>query len=71
MLKNVRDFLDTSVSMIILMDDIEQLSILSEVIVSIGRERCTYVIEHCVINTSKYNAWKQNAFYLLYYANIE
>lgn len=42
MLKNVRDFLDTSVSMIILMDDIEQLSILSEVIVYIGRERCTY-----------------------------
>lgn len=42
MLKNVRDFLDTSVSMIILMDDIDQLSILSEVIVSIGKERCTY-----------------------------
>lgn len=44
MLKNVRDFLDTSVSMLILMDDIEQLSILSEVIVSIGKERCTYEI---------------------------
>lgn len=42
MLNKVKDFLDTSVSMIILMDDIEQLSILSEVIVSIGRERCTY-----------------------------
>lgn len=42
MLNKVRDFLGTEVSMIILMDDIEQLSILSEVIVSIGRERCTY-----------------------------
>lgn len=44
MLNKVKDFLDTSVSMIILMDDIEQLSILSEVIVSIGKERCTYEI---------------------------
>lgn len=42
LIDKVRDCLDTSVSLIILMDDIEQLSVLSEVIVSIGRERCTY-----------------------------
>lgn len=42
MLNKVRDFLGTEVSMIILMDNIEQLSVLSNVIVSIGRDRCTY-----------------------------
>lgn len=44
LIDKVRDCLGTSVSLIILMDDIEQLSILSEVIVSIGKERCTYEI---------------------------
>lgn len=42
MLNKVKDFFDTSVSMVILMDDEKQLLALSEVIVSIGRERCTY-----------------------------
>lgn len=42
LIDKIRDCLGTSVSLIILMDDIEQLSVLSEVIVSIGRERCTY-----------------------------
>lgn len=42
MLNKVKDFFDTSVPMVILMDDEKQLLALSEVIVSIGRERCTY-----------------------------
>lgn len=42
MLNKVKDFFDTSVSMVILMDDEKQLLALSEVIVSIDRERCTY-----------------------------
>lgn len=45
MLSKAKDFFDTSVtivSMVILMDDIEQLTVMSEVIVSIGRNRCTY-----------------------------
>lgn len=42
MLSKVKDFFDTSVSMVILMDNVEQLLALSETIVSIGRERCTY-----------------------------
>lgn len=44
MLNKIKDFFDTSVGMVILMDDEEQLLVLSEVIVSIGRERCTYEI---------------------------
>lgn len=44
LLNKIRDFIDTSVSMVILMDDIEQFMVISEVIVSIGRERCTYEI---------------------------
>lgn len=41
-LKKIRDFNDTKVCMVILVDDIEALSTLTEVIVSIGRERCNY-----------------------------
>lgn len=44
LLTKAKDFFDTSASMVILMDDIEQLSILTEVIVSIGRGRCTYEV---------------------------
>lgn len=42
LLNKIRDFMDTSVSMVILMEDIEQLTVMSEVVVSIGRKRCTY-----------------------------
>lgn len=42
MLNKVKDYFDTSVSMVILMDNEEQLLALSETIVSIGRERCIY-----------------------------
>lgn len=42
MLSKVKDYFDTSVSMVILMDNEEQLLALSETIVSIGRERCAY-----------------------------
>lgn len=42
LLNKVRDFMDTSVGMVILMDNVEQLAVMSEVIVSIGRKRCTY-----------------------------
>lgn len=41
-LQKIRDFNDTKVYMVILVDDIEALSTLADVIVSIGRERCTY-----------------------------
>lgn len=41
-LEKIRDFNDTKVYMVILVDDIEALSTLTEVIVSIGRERCKY-----------------------------
>lgn len=44
LLTKTRDFFDTSVCMVILMDDIEQFSILADVIVSIGRKRCTYEV---------------------------
>lgn len=40
----VRDFSDSKVSMVILMDDIGQFQTLAEVIVSIGRERCIYEV---------------------------
>lgn len=38
MLKKIRDFNDTKVGLVILVDDIVGLGILTEVIVSIGRE---------------------------------
>ena len=41
-LQKIRDFNDTKVCMVILVDDIEALSTLAEVIVSIGRDRCVY-----------------------------
>ena len=41
-LEKIRDFNDTKVCMIILVDDIEALSTLADVIVSIGRDRCVY-----------------------------
>ena len=41
-LEKIRDFNDTKVYMVILVDDIAALSTLADVIVSIGRERCTY-----------------------------
>lgn len=42
LLNKIRDFMDTNVCMVILMDDLEQLSVLANVIVSIGRKRCLY-----------------------------
>ena len=42
LLNKVMDFADTQVCMVILMDDLEQLSVLADVIVSIGRNRCNY-----------------------------
>lgn len=41
-LKKIRDFNDTKVCLVILVDDIVGLGILTEVIAAIGRERCTY-----------------------------
>lgn len=41
-LEKIRDFNDNKVCLVILVDDIVGLDILTEVIVSIGRERCTY-----------------------------
>lgn len=42
LLTKARDFFDNQICMVILMDDLEQLSVLCDVIVSIGRRRCTY-----------------------------
>ena len=41
-LEKIRDFNDTKVNMVILVDDIVGLGILTEVIVVIGRDRCVY-----------------------------
>lgn len=41
-LKKIRDFNDTKVCIVILIDDIVGLRILTEVITSIGRDRCIY-----------------------------
>ena len=41
-LEKIRDFNDNKVCLVILVDDIEALSTLTEVIVSIGRDRCVY-----------------------------
>lgn len=41
-LKKIRDIYDTKVDLVILVDDIVGLGILTEVIVSIGRDRCVY-----------------------------
>lgn len=41
-LEKIRDFNDTKVNMVILVDDIVGLGILTEVIVAIGRDRCVY-----------------------------
>lgn len=50
-LNKIRDFRDTSVAMVILMDDIEQFGVLADVIVSIGRERCSYEVYKNEITT--------------------
>ena len=42
LLNKIRDFMDTNVCMVILMDTEEQLSVLRNAIVSIGRNRCLY-----------------------------
>ena len=44
MLTKIRDFMDTQVCIVVLMDDIEQLCVLGEVIVSIGKERLSYEV---------------------------
>lgn len=41
-LKKIRDVYDTKVQLVILVDDIVAFGVLTEVIVSIGCERCTY-----------------------------
>lgn len=41
-LEKIRDFIDTKVELVILVDDIVGLGILTEVIVAIGRDRCVY-----------------------------
>ncbi len=43
-IEKIRDFTDTKVSMVILMDDIEQLCALAEAIVDADRERFTYEV---------------------------
>lgn len=42
MLNKIKDFMDTQVSMVVLMDNFEELSVLTDVIVSIGKERLSY-----------------------------
>lgn len=38
----IRDFFDTSVAMVILMDNIEQYCIMKEVLGAVGLDRCCY-----------------------------
>ena len=38
----IRDYFDTSVAMVILMDNIEQYCIMTEVLGAVGLERCRY-----------------------------
>lgn len=38
----IRDFTDTSVAMVILLDNIEQLGVMAEVLPSIELDRCSY-----------------------------
>ena len=40
----ILDFSDNEVSMVILMDNIDQLEILTDVLVQIGRDRCVYEV---------------------------
>lgn len=38
----IRDYFDTSVAMVILMDNIEQYGIMNEVLGAVGLDRCSY-----------------------------
>lgn len=40
----IRDFTDTSVAMVILLDNIEQLCVMAEVLPSIELDRCSYEV---------------------------
>lgn len=44
MLTKIRDFTDTDVSMVILVDNVEDLDMLADVIVDIGKERLKYEV---------------------------
>ena len=44
LLDKIRDFSDTKVAMVILMDDLGQFGILADVLVSIGTDRCSYEV---------------------------
>lgn len=44
MINKLRDFLDTDVSMVILMNNIEELTVLTKVITSIGLKRIKYEV---------------------------
>lgn len=39
-----KDFTDTKVAMVILMDNFDQLGVLADVLVSIGTDRCSYEV---------------------------
>ena len=47
----MRDFNDTVVSMVILMDDIDQFGALADALVSIGSNRCSYEVYKNEITT--------------------
>ena len=51
LLNKIRDFMDTDVCMVILMDTEEQLSVLCKAIISIGRDRCLYELYKDTITT--------------------
>ena len=57
MLDKIRDFGDVSVSFVILFDDIDQLSIMADVIESIGRERCSYEVYKDEITACIIDIW--------------
>lgn len=51
LLSKIRDFYDTKVAMVILMDDLDQLGVLADVLVSIGTNRCSYEVYKNEITT--------------------
>lgn len=64
LLNKIRDFMDTNVCMVILMDNLEQLSVLADVIVSIGRNRCNYEVYKNDITAYMMELWMPYNRYL-------
>lgn len=51
LLNKIKDFNDTKVYMVILMDDLDQFGILVDALVSVGKDRCSYEVYKDEITT--------------------